>query len=194
MRETSTKDAVIGHGRPAAAYALLVVTLAAGATVVSTAAEREGRIHFVRSATNDHPVVLMPRYANAPSAAEVDGVRLSVEVENGFRVYRATRAGQTRTAHEAITGPRRYWAYNPKRHRFERLSPAVRVELDDYDLLPGIVQAVGGTDSKIFSLLGFAVVNLPEELNPHTALQSIVHIPGVVSAHLVARNLRRVPR
>ena len=168
--------------------------LAVGAAAISSAAEREGGIHFVRSATNDHPVVIAPRHATAPIEAEVDGVVLSVRVENGFRVYRATREGQTRTAHEALSGPTRYWAYNPQRHRFERLSPVVRVELDDYDLLPGIVQAVGGTDSKVFSLLGFAVVNLPAELNPHTALQSIVHMPGVVSAHLVARTLRRVPR
>lgn len=177
---------------PPNANVVLLLTLLASAS--AGAAERLEGVRHVPAPTNGHGLIVMPSDVSAAGAIEVDGVLLSVEVDGGFRVYRATRDGQTRTARQSIEGSPRYFAYDPKRHRFGRLAPTLRVELRDYDMLPEIVRTAGGTGSKVFELLGFAVVYLPAEVSPVTAMESVERLPGVISARPVIRTAKRVPR
>lgn len=147
----------------------------------------------VRSATIDGPAYVIAPRADT-GATEIDGVVLSVETADGFRVYRASRDGLTRTVRVAQDGPPRHLAYDPKRHRFKRLAPSLRVELADDRLLPSVVEAAGGTGGKAFPLLGFAVVHLPPESDPAAALRSVESMPGVVDVKLRIRGARREPR
>ena len=147
----------------------------------------------VRSATIDGPAYVIAPGAES-GAAEIGGVLLSVETADGYRVYRASRGGLTRTIRVAQDGPPRHLAYDPKRHRFERLAPSLRVELADDRLLPSVVEAAGGTGGRAFPLLGFAVVHLPPESDPAAALRSVESMPGVVDAKLRIRGARREPR
>ena len=177
---------------PANLNKVLLLTLLAA--VGAVAAERLEGVRHVPAPINGDGLIVMPADATAAGAIEVDGVLLSVEVAGGFRVYRATRDGHTRTARQSIEGPARHFAYDPKRHRFGRLAPTLRLELRDYAQLPEIVRMAGGTGSKVFELLGFAVVHLPEEVSPVTAMESVERLPGVISARPVMRTAKRVPR
>ena len=147
----------------------------------------------VRSATIDGPAYVIASGADT-GATEIDGVLLSVETADGFRVYRASRDGLTRTVRVAQDGPPRHLAYDPKRHRFKRLAPSLRVELADDRLLPSVVEAAAGTGGKAFPLLGFAVVHLPPESDPAAALRSVESMPGVIDVKLRIRGARREPR
>ena len=177
---------------PASASLVLLLTLLAAASAV--AAERLEGVRFLRAPTDGHGLIVMPADATASGTIEIDGVLLSVDVSGGFTVYRTNRDGQPRRAHQSVEGPPRYFAYDPKRHRFERLAPTLRVELRDYDMLPEIVRTAGGTGSKAFEMLGFAVVHLPAEASPVTAMESVERLPGVISARPVIRMAKRGPR
>lgn len=191
MREELGRDRRQGALPPSANVVLLLTLLVAGSAV---AAERLEGVRYVPAPTDGHDLIVMPPDTTASGTIEVDGVLLSVDVVGGFRVYRATRDGQTRTARQAINGPPRYLAYNSQRHRFDRLAPTLRVELRDYDMLPEIVRTAGGTGSKTFELLGFAVVHLPADVSPVTAMESVERLPGVISVRPVIRTSKHAPR
>lgn len=191
MREELGRDRHQGTLPPNANVVLLLTLLVAASAV---AAERLEGVRYVPSPTNGHDLIVMPPDTIAGGAIEVGGVHISVGVVEGFRVYRATRDGQTRTARQAIKGPPRYLAYNSQRHRFERLAPTLRVELRDYGVLPEIVRTAGGTGSKVFEMLGFAVVHLPADVSPVTAMESVERLPGVISVRPVIRTAKHEPR
>ena len=85
-------------------------------------------------------------------------------------------------------------AFDPERNRFELLSPGLRVELEDYDLLDRVVDAIDGTGGKAYPMLGFAIVQLLPEANPVDAIRTIEAMPGVIDVRLITEGPRRVPR
>ena len=171
----------------------LAVSLGAYAAVDEGRGDADRRPAVVRSATIDGPAYVFAAGVET-GVAEIDGVLLSVETADGYRVYRASRDGRTRTVRVGLDGPPRHLAYNPERHRFERLAPSLRVVLADDRLLPAVVEAAGGTGGKGFPILGFAVVHLPRESDPAAALRVVESMPGVVDVKLRIRGVRREPR
>lgn len=155
-------------------------------------AEEPAAFEIVRSATIDHPLLVLPRKSLA-GVASADGWRLSATEEDGFRVYRATRGDRVRTARVA-TSSLRHVAFNPAAGRFERLAQNLRVELRDPGALDRVVDAAGGTGGKDYPLLGFALVHLPPGADPVTAARSVRELHVVVSARLMVRGPRRKPR
>lgn len=151
-------------------------------------------LHVMRSATLERPLLVMATDAAVPAEVYVDDVRIRVAIEDGARVYQAFHQGVTRTLHVAPDASLRYVAFDPERNRFELLSPGLRVELADYELLGQVVDAVDGIGGKAYPMLGFAIVQLPPEANPVGAAHDIEALPGVLDVRLMTEGPRRVPR
>ena len=164
-------------------------------TLAHTAARAQGApLHVMRSATLERPLLVMSTDAAAPGEVYVDDVRIRVAIEDGARVYQAFHQGITRTLYVALDASLRYVAFDPERNRFELLSPGLRVELEDYEMLDRVVDAVDGTGGKAYPTLGFAIVQLPREANPVDAIRTIEAMPGVIDVRLITEGPRRVPR
>ena len=176
---------------------LRALSVFAGAVLLSAGGahaevEEPGAFGIVRSATVDHPLLVLPRQS-AAGVASADGWRLSATEEDGFRVYRAMRGDRVRMVRVAASAPSRV-AFNPAAGRFERLAQNVRVELRDPGALDRVVEAAGGTGGKAYPLLGFALVHLPAGADPVEAARSVRELPVVASARLTVRGPRRRPR
>ena len=151
-------------------------------------------LHVMRAATLERPLLVMSTGAEAPGEVYVDAVRIRVAVEDGVRVYRVFNRGVTRTLHVALDAAPRYVAFDPERNRFQLLSRSLRVELEDDGLLDQVVAAVGGTGSKAYPTLGFAIVQLPPLADPAAAARLIEALSGVTDVRLRVRGTPRVPR
>ena len=124
-------------------------------------------------ASDEGRVILMPGGSSAMQGTMVDGINVSVDVEGEFRVYRAVYRGETHVAHVALEGPARHMAFDPAQARFREVLPSLLVELDDHSRLNEVVEAVGGISGKSYGQLGFAIVQLPESVNPGEAAQTL---------------------
>ena len=137
--------------------------------LVSAAAQ--DRMMYV--ASDEGRVIVMPGEASAMPGTLVDGINLSVDVEGGFRVYRAVFRGETHVARVALDGPPRHMAFDPAQARFREVMSSLLVELDDHSRLNEVVDSVGGISGKSYEQLGFAIVQLPETANPGEAAQTL---------------------
>lgn len=115
-------------------------------------------------------------------------------MEGDFRVYQAFHKGVTRKLHVSLDAAPRYAAFDTERSRFELLSPSLRVELEDYGLLNEVIAACGGTGGKAYPMLGFAIVQLPQQVNPVDAVTAVMSLAGVIDAHVMIEGPPRVPR
>ena len=176
----------------AAALALLTMLLLLPAAQ-AVAQGREAPLRVMRAATLERPLLVMPSGASAPGEVYLDGVRIRLAVEGGFRVYEAFHAGVTRTLYVPLDAALRYVAFDPARNRFEQLLPALRVELEDVDLLDEVIAAAGGTGGKAYPALGFAIVHLPPQTNPVVAADALDAVPDALDVRLIIRGRIRVP-
>ena len=140
---------------------MLLSCLAAAQAQVLSVSSEEGR------------VIVMPGGPSTVPGTMLDGVNVSVGVEGGFRIYRAIFRGETHVAHVALDGPAQYMAFDPAQARFRELLPSLLVELDDHSRLNDVVEAIGGLSGKSYEQLGFAIVRLPETVNPGDAAQAL---------------------
>ena len=147
----------------------------------------------VLSAVSSEGDVLVMPGAPMPAAAIIDGVQLSVADEGNFRVYRATLNGETHTTRVALDGPPKHMAFDPERERFREVTPSVIVELSDYALLDEVVESSGVLAGKAYPELGFAIVQLPETLNPAEAARALLGHPAVDAARVQLAGPLRVP-
>ena len=154
---------------------------------------REAPLHVMRAATLERPLLVMPSGASAPGEAYVDGVRIRLAIEGEFRVYEAFHDGVTRTLRVPLDAALRYVAFDLARNRFELLSSALRVELEDFELLDEMIAAAGGTGGKAYPMLGFAIVNLSPQANPVDAADALEAVPGALDVRLMTRGTIRVP-
>ena len=76
-------------------------------------------------------------------------------------------------AHVALEGPPQHMAFDPAQARFREVLSSILVELDDYSRLDEVVEAVGGRSGKSYEQLGFAIVRLPDTVNPAEAAQTL---------------------
>lgn len=173
-------------------HTALAILLLIGAGAV--AQTHEGGLQIRRADTIDHALLILPSDARAIGFATLDGWRLSADEQDGFRVYRASKGDRDYIKRVALGTPNRRYAFNPKKARFEQLAQSVRVELSHQDLLEGIVRSAGGTGSKAYPMLGFALVHLSAEANPVQAAAAIQSMSGVLDARVMVRGPKRRPR
>lgn len=160
----------------------------------ATAQTSSGGFQIRRADTIDHALLVFPNDALIAGVANLDGWRLSSDEQDGFRVYRASKGGRSHEKRVSLGTPKRYYAFNPKKARFEQLSQSVRVELSHQSFLKGIVESAGGVGGKAYPMLGFALVRLSAEANPVQAASAIQSMPGVLNAHVMVRGPKRRAR
>ena len=71
----------------------------------------EARLHVMRSATLERPLLVMSNDTSAPDEVYVDDVRIRVAIEDGTRVYQAFHNGITRTLYVPLDASLRYVAF-----------------------------------------------------------------------------------
>ena len=75
-------------------------------------------------------------------------------------------------------------AFDPKRREFTRLLPSIRIELHENTDLEPVIEALQAASVTEFAPLGFAFVDLPEDLHPVDALAIIAALDGDYEAHV----------
>lgn len=138
-------------------------------------------------------VLVIPADVSTPRSEVVDGMSLSVTIEGSYRVYRAFLGGRTHSAHIALDGPPRHMAFDRQQRRFREVLPSLVVELGDYARLDEVIESAGGLSGKAYPELGFAVVQLPETVNPAEAARALQAHPTVSAARVQLGGQIRIP-
>ena len=163
----------------------------AGLGLLSLSAAAQAQVLPV--ASDEGRVIVMPGGSSAMRGTMVDGINVSIDVEGDFRVYRAVFRGETHVAHVALEGPVRHMAFDPAQARFREVLPSLLVELDDFSRLNEVVEAVGGISGKSYEPLGFAIVRLPEAVNPGEAAQTLEGHAAVTDVQVQVSGPLHVP-
>lgn len=135
--------------------------------------------------TRDQPVLVMPS-----SETRFDGVTsygaIALEVEDGqsHRIFRVTLDGEDYETKLPATTSNFHLAFDPKRRTFTRLLPSLRIELTEGANLTLLLESLQAAGITKFEPLGFAFVDLPEDLHPMDALAIIENLDGDYSATL----------
>ncbi|MCY4199210.1 MAG: hypothetical protein OXF31_05225 [Gammaproteobacteria bacterium] len=139
-------------------------------------------------------VLVLPANAILSEQVEsVPGTRMSIVVEGDFRVYRARHKGKDHQVHVALDGPARRLAFDLKEGRFRDVLPSLRIEMDDYADFDTVVAQAGGTGGKIYEALGFALISLPDDVNPAEAAAELSASRSVTSATIQLQGPLYVP-
>ncbi len=175
----------------AAGLAWIIAALAAAATAAEVQTDASPRVLAASSGAGQ--VLVMPLAADAIGSVVLGGVRIDMVVEEGYRVYRAKHRGRTHTARTALSGPSGRLAFDVERGRFSEVAPTLRLRLTDDALLDRIVADTGAIGGKAYPALGWALLELPRQVNPAAVAQALRANPGVISAHVQLRSSIRVP-
>ena len=141
------------------------------------------------------PVMVLPSLETAsPGSMVVGDIRIEISVEDGFRVLRAHQDGDVRTVYEPVDGPARRYAYDPAERRFDQVTSTLRVRLADDERLDGVVASSGALRGKNYPALGWALLHLPEQVNPANVARTLAENPIVLSTEVVLKEPLRVPQ
>ena len=103
------------------------------------------------------------------------------------RIHVVSFEGETFRAATPVDGPWSRIVFDPSRRTFVPLLPSIRVELNDSVQIDAVAVAVDATGVTIFESLGFAIVELPEELHPADAVARVVNVLGQPGASVRLR-------
>ena len=172
---------------------LVPVPLLAAAAVVPAAAQPadEAFAPGTVRAEGRELVVLASREGSAGAFALPPGGFAAHSFETDFRrIHVVTFEGETFRAAAPLDGPRSWIVFDPDRRRFASLLPSIRIELKAGPRLDAVAAELGATGVTVFDALGFAIVDLPEDLHPADAVARVRDLPG----HPDARVRLRGPR
>lgn len=184
-----------GHGERAQAYRASgratcgkhfswLLMLFAATVNAQPSAFREPRIASARG----HDVLVL---APAPGATLVDSAFGALAARtydtSSRRVHEVTVDGATYRASTPLEGSTARIAFDPSRGSFVELLPSLRVELGDGAPLETVVEAVDAVRVTRFDALGFAIVELPDDLHPAAALARLTRLPDTPAATLRLR-------
>ena len=144
--------------------------------------------------TTEGSVLVLPDNATLPEQlAGASGTRVSIALEGDYRVYRARHKGKDHHVHVALDGPTRRLAFDLERGRFRDVLQSVRIEMDNYANFNDLVERAGGTGGKVYEPLGFALILLPENLNPAEVAAELAALPSVKRATIELQGPLYVP-
>ena len=103
------------------------------------------------------------------------------------RMHEVFVDGASYRASTPLQGPASRIAFDPSRGSFVELLPSLRVELGDGAPLQAVVEAIGAVRVTRFDSLGFAIVELPDDLHPADALARLAQLPEPPAATLRLR-------
>ena len=106
------------------------------------------------------------------------------------RIHVVAFQGETFRVATALDGPRSRIVFDPVRRTFVALLPSIRVELGGSVRIEALAAEVGATGVAVFESLGFAIVELPQELHPADAVASISNALGAGVASVRLRGPR----
>ena len=178
-------------------HAFALPLLLALATAIPAAAEAPidwpfatDGLHVVEA--EGRGLVVLPSSAGIQDdreAASGDFVARSFDADSR-RIHVVTFEGETFTAATPLDGPRSWIAFDPGQRAFASLLPSVRVELDAGLNLEAIAAEVGATGVTVLRSLGFAIVDLPDDVHPADAVARIQELPGQPEAAVRLRGPR----
>lgn len=125
-------------------------------------------------------LVVLPSPASPADTLEtVSGGFAAQSFEAGSRrIHLVNFEGDTFKAATPLDGPRSWIAFDPERRAFASLLPSIRIELEPATQLDAIASEVGATGVTVFESLGFAIVDLPQDLHPADAVARVRELPG----------------
>ena len=102
------------------------------------------------------------------------------------RIHVVLFEGETFRAATPLDGPGSRLVFDPARRTFVALLPSIRVELSAAVPVESIAAEVDATGVTLFESLGFAIVELPDDLHPADAVARIsgAHGAGIASVRL----------
>lgn len=140
------------------------------------------------AATQDRDVLVL---APAPDATLVDSAFGALAARtydtSARRVHEVSVDGATYRASTPLEGSTARIAFDPARGSFVELLPSLRVELGAGASLQTVAEAVDAVRVTRFDSLGFAIVELPDDLHPADALARLTQLPGPPAATLRLR-------
>ena len=180
-----SKNHVVTHPVAVVASAALL------AVQFASASEEAGRVtmaHPMVAADGRELIVLHPRGSGAnpgrPSTAarELPGFAAQSHEVGPRRVHVVELDGETYRAATPIDGPRSRIVFDPARRTFASLLPSIRVELDGVVNADAVSAELDATRVTVFESLGFAIMELPDDVHPVDAVRRVRNLPGTPSA------------
>ena len=157
---------------------LTAQTIANGGTRITAAGGRE--------------VIVLSAQAASQAAAQTDAAGFAAQSHETAtqRIHVVTFEGETFTAATPLDGPWSRIVFDPARLSFVSLLPSIRVELRDGVQIEAVAAEVGATGITVFESLGFAFLDLPEELHPADAVARVSNVLGQPGASVRLRGPR----
>ena len=163
-------------------------------SVILIGAQSDEEVIQVVALSPDHEVVVLPRVNAAVQGAwQFGDTVLMVDLHEDRIRFQATIGDYTRTQWVSKTDKNGRFAFDQKTRKFRRLENSVRVQLDDYDQLPQIVEDVEALSGKAFPGLDFAVVQLPADADVLYYRDRLAAQAGVQSAIIMFQMPLNVP-
>ena len=137
-------------------------------------------------------LVALPAYAGSADVLETasGGFAAQSFEAASHRIHVVTFEGETFRASTPLDGPRSWIAFDPDRRAFASLLPSIRIELGAGLELDAVSAQVGATGVTVFESLGFAILDLPEDLHPADAVARLQELPGQPDAAVRLRGPR----
>ena len=124
----------------------------------------------------------------------VGDTTISIETERTWRRFVATAPdGNAYSDWYNVGGFTKWVAFDPQDMKFRVLSPRIKVIASDYSKLAKIAKELGATRTKLLEPLGYAVVSLPENVNPASAVNTLRLNPVVRFAEVQFEKPLEVP-
>ena len=163
-------------------------------TAVISSAQSDQEVIRVVALAPDHEVVVLPRVSGAVQGEwQFGDTVLAVDLYEDRIRFRATIGDYTRTQWVSKTDKNGRFAFDQKTRKFRRMENSVRVQLDDYDQLPQIVEEVEAHSGRAFPGLDFAVVQLPRDADVLEFRDRLASQGGVKSAIVMFQMPLNVP-
>lgn len=187
---TASSEPTARHAFPLAVFVALAAALPAQAQEPADRPFPADVLPMVEAEGRDL-VVLPSRGGPADTLETVSGRFAAQSFEaDSRRIHLVTFEGDTFKAATPLDGPRSWIAFDPERRAFASLLPSIRVELEPGMQLDAIAAEVDATGVTVFESLGFAIVDLPQDLHPADAAARVRGLPGQPDAVVRLRGPR----
>ena len=121
------------------------------------------------AATGGREVIVL----SPTSALQAPGFAAQSHETATQRIHVVTYQGETFRAATPLAGSGSRIVFDPVRRTFVPLLQSIRVELSGGVPIDAIATEVGAVEIRVFESLGFAIMELPEELHPADAVARV---------------------
>ena len=164
----------------------LLTLLLSAATAAQTLTDGAARV----TAAGGREVVALSA-SPAVAQTQVAGIVAQTQETATQRIHVVSYEGETYRAATPLDGPFSRIVFDPARRTFVPLLPSIRVELSGGVRIEDVAAQVGATGVTIFESLGFAIVELPQDVHPADAVARVTSAFGGGVATVRLRGPRR---